>query len=432
MKTSPSPLPSGVTGSPARALAGSTIGFFFGSSAVSLFGPSGARFDAVMELTPFMLGILVAIPSLTGSLLRIPFGAWVDTTGGKKPFLILMCLSVIGLAGLTALLYGCYPDNMEGLYPLILLFGLLTGCGIAVFSVGVGQNSYWFPQSGQGKASAIYAGVGMLAPGVFAFLLPLFLSAFSFESAYLSWAIFLAVGTVLYALLSCNAPFFQLRKRGLSVEQATAKARECGETLFPKGSVKQSLITSAKIPATWYLVIIYFCTFGGFLGLTAWYPTIWKEFYGFGAIAAGLLTAMFSILSSGLRVVGGAVSDKLGGERVALWSMVVLAAASLCMMFCENVAMSIISTIVIAAAMGFNNAATFKMVPKYVEKAIGGASGWVGGLGAFAGFILPPVMGAIVKGWGHSGYLLGFVVFVGMALLNIFIIFFGLVRNAKK
>lgn len=420
------------SGTRGRALAGATLGFFFGSSAVSLFGPSGARFDAVMELTPFMLGILVAIPSLTGSLLRIPFGAWADSDGGKRPFLILMCLSVIGLCGLSWLLYANYPDNMEGWYGLMLLFGLLTGCGIAVFSVGSAQNSYWFPQSQQGRANAIYAGIGMLAPGVFAFVLPLYLSTFSFESAYLAWTIFLAVGTILYAIFSRNAPFFQFRAKGLGVEEATAKARECGETIFPKGSIKQSLITSAKIPATWYLVIIYFCTFGGFLGLTAWYPTIWKQFYGFDPIAAGLLTAMFAILSSGIRVVGGIVSDKVGGEKVSLWSMFTLAAAALCMMFCENVAMSIISTIVIAGAMGFNNAATFKMVPKYAEKAVGGASGWVGGLGAFAGFILPPVLGALVNAWGPSGYLLGFVVFVGMAILNILIIFFGLIRKNRE
>ncbi len=40
-----------------------------------------------MDLTPTMLGLLIAIPSLSGSLLRIPFGAWVDSTGGKTPFL---------------------------------------------------------------------------------------------------------------------------------------------------------------------------------------------------------------------------------------------------------------------------------------------------------------------------------------------------------
>ena len=46
-----------------------------------------------MHLTPVTVGFLVAMPSLSGSLLRIPFAAWVDTTGGRKPFLVLLGIS---------------------------------------------------------------------------------------------------------------------------------------------------------------------------------------------------------------------------------------------------------------------------------------------------------------------------------------------------
>ncbi len=41
-----------------------------------------------MHLAPVAIGFLVAMPALSGSLLRIPFAALVDTTGGRKPFLI--------------------------------------------------------------------------------------------------------------------------------------------------------------------------------------------------------------------------------------------------------------------------------------------------------------------------------------------------------
>ncbi len=64
---------------------GATVGFFFGFAAVSLFAPTADRFDDVMQLSPVLVGLLVAAPSLSGSLLRIPFSAWVDTTGGRKP-----------------------------------------------------------------------------------------------------------------------------------------------------------------------------------------------------------------------------------------------------------------------------------------------------------------------------------------------------------
>jgi NNP family nitrate/nitrite transporter-like MFS transporter len=102
-----------ISGSPVRGLTAATIGFFFGSAAISLFGPSATKLNEVMDLSPSMMGLLVAIPTLSGSLLRIPFGASVDENGGRKSFLLLMILSVIGLAGLSILLGTHYPSNMR-------------------------------------------------------------------------------------------------------------------------------------------------------------------------------------------------------------------------------------------------------------------------------------------------------------------------------
>lgn len=108
-------------GNSTRGLTGTTLGFFLGFAAVALYGPTAIKFKEAMNLTPALLGLLIAIPSLSGSLLRIPFGAWVDTSGGKKPFFILMLLIAIGLGGVTLLLYTSYPDGMKGMYGLVLL-----------------------------------------------------------------------------------------------------------------------------------------------------------------------------------------------------------------------------------------------------------------------------------------------------------------------
>ena len=119
-----------VKGNPQRGLFGATLGFFVGFAAVALFGTTAARLKEVMQLTPVMIGLLVAAPSLSGSLLRIPFGAWVDTTGGRKPFLILLWLSVAGMLGLLVVIYFLYPERMNAsLYPLLLVLGVLSGCG---------------------------------------------------------------------------------------------------------------------------------------------------------------------------------------------------------------------------------------------------------------------------------------------------------------
>lgn len=73
--------------------------------------------------------------------------------------------------------------------------------------------------------------------------------------------------------------------------------------------------------------------------------------------------------------------------------------------------------ILLAVGMGTANAAVFKIVPQAVPKAVGGAAGWVGGLGAFGGFAIPPTLGFAVRDLGEVGYAIGFVVFVFLALL---------------
>ncbi|CAK0831431.1 unnamed protein product [Prorocentrum cordatum] len=81
--------------------------------------------------------------------------------------------------------------------------------------------------------------------------------------------------------------------------------------------------------------------------------------------------------------------------------------------------------------MGICAGSIFKLVPIYVPEALGGAVGWIGGLGAFGSFALPPVLGMFVTTQGKRGYLgggnledrgsrykNGFIVYTGLALIG--------------
>ncbi len=414
-------------GTPTRGLLGATLGFFIGFAAVALFGSTASAFKQMLNLSPVMVGLLVAMPSLSGSLLRIPFSAWVDTTGGRKPFLVLLCLSIVGMLGLTVNVFILtYSDITSGIgsyllsYPLLLLLGLLCGCGIATFSVGISQVSYWYPQGSQGKALGTYAGIGNLAPGIFSFLLPLILGAWGLAWSYLAWLVFLIVGTVLYHQLGQNAWYFQLRKQGASPEEAKRVAgEEKGQELFPAGSLVTSLKISGCIWKTWVLTAIYFTTFGGFIALTAWFPTYWKSFFAASAVTAGLLTALYSILTSLVRVAGGIVSDRIGGENATILALATMLAGAVVITFSSHYGLSVAAAVLLALGMGVGNAAVFKLVPQEVPQAVGGAAGWVGGLGAFGGFAIPPLMGLFVGTMGTAGYAKGFVVFIALAVLSL-------------
>jgi NNP family nitrate/nitrite transporter-like MFS transporter len=411
-----------IRGNPTRGLVGATLGFFVGFGAVALFGPTAVRFREAMELSPMALGFLISAPALSGSLLRIPFSAWVDTTGGRKPFLVLLGLSVLGMAGLWFIVATRYPDNLTpALYPVLLLLGLLCGCGIATFSVGISQVSYWFPQQRQGSALAIYAGVGNLAPGLFSLVLPFALQTLGLAGSYAAWLAFLVLGTILYALLGRNAWYFQLLDSGVARDEAQTRAREMGQQLFPAGRLVDTLRISARVWQTWGLVAIYFTTFGGFVALTAWLPTYWGSAFGMSLVAAGLLTALYSLLASGTRIVGGLMADRLyqGGQNTGILALLVMLAGALVMTSAREYELAIPGIILLATGMGICNAAVFKILPQVVPQAVGGAAGWVGGLGAFGGFAIPPAMAFAVRDLGDRGYAIGFVVFVFLALLSL-------------
>src|SRR5665647_1695112 len=311
-------------GTPGQGLFGATLGFFIGFAAVALFGPTAQRFQQAMNLSPVAVGFLIAMPALSGSLLRIPFSGWVDISGGRKPFLTLLSLSVVGMAGLAGVVGFLYPNRMTpGMYPVLLILALLCGCGIATFSVGAGQTAYWFPQRKQGVALAVFGGVGNLAPGIFSFLIPIALSALGLSGSYMVWVALLATGLVLYFMMGRNAPYFQLLEQGSAPEEARRLARARGQELFPSGNLKESLLVSARIWKTWALVAILTCV---------------------------------------LRVIGGILSDRLleGGENTTILALLIMMVGALVMVDAHEYELAIPGIVLLAFGMGVSNAGVFK------------------------------------------------------------------------
>lgn len=427
-------------GTPDEGLWGATIGFFIGFAAVVALGSTATEFNVALGLSGTMAGLLVAMPNLSGSLLRIPFSAWTDDVGGRKPILVLLILSIVGMAGLY--FFGLSLENgtlTKGTYPLILFFGFLAGCGIATFSVGISQVAYWFKQNDQGTALGKYAGIGNLAPGIFSFIMAITLATIGVANSYLLWLVLLIIGTFIYFRIGKDAYYFQLLNQGASKEEAIEVAKEKGQELFPKYKLVQSLKASGRHWQTWALVSLYFTSFGGFIALGTWFKKYWVDFYGPEPIVIAddikfgiplILNGIFIVIGSLVRVYAGKISDSIGGTQTLYGGISVLLAGALIMTFSEVYALSIVGMVVLAIGMGIMNAAVFKLVPKAVPDAVGGTSGWVGGLGAFGGFVIPPVLGAFVDQMGTIGYARGYVVFVLLALIS-YILTWLLKRSTK-
>lgn len=263
------------------------------------------------------------------------------------------------------------------------------------------------------------AGVGNLAPGLFSVLIPLALSSLELAGSYAVWLAILIIGTAVFWWWGQRAFFFQAHNiKHMRTTKAIRVARSAGQELFPKGTAMAALNTAARTWRTWALVGIYFTTFGGFLAATGWMPTYWRVYFDLEPRVAGGLTALYSMLSSAVRVHGGVLADKVGGATVLLVSLGVTAIGAALLALSDTVALSIVGEVLMGGGMGYANAATFKLMPKYVPSAVGGAAGWIGGLGAFGGFAIPPVLGAIAgAGEGEEGYAAGWWVMCGLSVL---------------
>lgn len=400
-------------GTPRRGMTVATVGFFVSLTVIVFYGVAGPTFMETLGLSGALLGLLLSSPHITKALFRIPFGAWVDDVGGKKPFLVLLVLTCIGTGGLVVLLLVTYPDSFgPHLYPLLLLFGILAGCGGATFSVGIAQTSYWYPSDRQGYAMGVFAGAGNIGPGLANFAMPVAIGAAGLTLAYAGWFAAMVLVTVFYALYAVDSYYFQLRKNGVSRERAKEVASELGQDVFPAGSTKESLKVSSQNWRNWALVFMYTVSFGGgFTALSTWYPTYWNQFHGYSLTVAGLLAGIFVVYGSLIRIPGGSMSDRFGGENVGIVSFAVMALGGVIVMFSHAFVAAFVGMMVIATGMGIVNAAVFELVPKYVPEAVGGASGWIGGIGGTGTLIILPVLGVFVDFYGVVGYARGFVLF---------------------
>ena len=158
------------------------------------------------------------------------------------------------------------------------------------------------------------------------------------------------------------------------------------------------------------------------------------SFFSLNIKTAGLLTAMYSIVTSLTRIYGGKIADKNGGESTATISLIIALVGAIFMTFAGSITIAVIGVLLLGIGMGVAHAAVFKIVPNVVPDAIGGASGWIGGIGAFGGFVIPPLMASFIDKSGKdlSGFPKGFVIFIALIAISLLIMWLFKIFSNKK
>ncbi|MDQ5921480.1 MAG: Nitrate/nitrite transporter, partial [Pseudomonadota bacterium] len=177
----------------------STIAFMVCFAVWMMFAVIGIPIKKQLNLNETEFGLLIAMPVLTGSLIRLPLGMWTDKFGGRIIFFILMLVSVIPI----------YLISYATQYWHFLVIGLFVGLVGGSFSVGIAYVARWFPKSQQGFAMGVF-GAGNSGAALNKFVAPLILVAFGWRMVPQVYALTMLVIALFFWFLTSSDPTHKL------------------------------------------------------------------------------------------------------------------------------------------------------------------------------------------------------------------------------
>jgi MFS transporter, NNP family, nitrate/nitrite transporter len=382
------------TGS-SRALFLSTTAFAVSFAVWGLLAALAPTFTQLYDLSGTEKSLMIAIPVLLGSVGRIFAGLAADKFGGRAVFTALLIFSAIPAVAI----------GFSTSFNQLLFFGLLLGVAGTTFPVGVGFTSRWFPPEKQGAALGIY-GMGNIGQSIAVFGAPVLAGLLGdWRTVFFIFAAVTLIWGIIFYLTARQSP-------------TAVRPKTLAESLTP--------LKTSKI--AWVLALFYFLTFGGFVALALYMPTLLREIFSLSPTDAGARTAGFVVLATLTRPIGGILADKFGGDRVLV--VVFLAIAVLAVFLSSaSIVPFTVGALGCAAALGLGNGAVFKLVPQYFPKETGTVTGLVGAFGGLGGFFPPLELGLIKDAMGS--YTLGFVLLSGFAMLCLAVNYFAFLRGAR-
>ncbi|MCW6531967.1 NarK/NasA family nitrate transporter [Sphingomonas sp. MMSM20] len=347
-----------------------------------LLGPLAPDIARTLGLTPAEKGLMVAVPTLAGAILRVVNGVLVDRIGPKRAGTISQAIVILGLFAAWALGVKSFAGT--------LALGVVLGFAGASFAIALPLASRWYPPEHQGKAMGL-AGMGNSGTVLAALFAPTLAGLYGWNAVLGLCCIPLSIVLVLYLLLAKDPP-------------SQPAPRTFRQYLGPLASAD-----------AWTLMGFYTVTFGGFVGLAASLPIYFTDRFGMTPIHAGYATAACVFAGSLVRPIGGTLADARGGASVLGIVLLVVAAALLGVSIAAGEGAVLACFIVAMLALGLGNGAVFQLVPLRFADEIGVMTGLVGMAGGVGGFCFATSLGLSRQLTG--GFAPGLVTFAALALV---------------
>lgn len=373
-----------------RALVLATLAFTVSFYAWSMMGPLGPDLQDLLDLSEVQLAMMIAVPVLMGSLMRIPLGILTDRIGGRRVFTGLLAFTLLPLAALAV-----WHDS----FPAVIVFGFVLGFAGASFAVGVPFVSRWYPRSRQGMALGLY-GIGMGGTVLGGLTAPRIADRWGLTAPFVVAMVLVGTMAVVFWLLARDAP--------------VAPPATTGGMLAPLRIFRER-------PAAWAPTFYYFLAFGGFVAMFAYLPKLLTGVHDLDKPDAAARAAGFALVAVIARPIGGWLADKVGADTILRISFVATAvlAVLLAPLYDEMVPLTILA-LSMAGAFGLGTGAVFKLVAHDFPDAVGAVTGVVGAAGGLGGFFPPLVMAWVKSATGD--YTLGFAALAATAVVALIVL----------
>jgi NNP family nitrate/nitrite transporter-like MFS transporter len=371
------------------------------------------------DFTPQQLFLLVALPNLVGSLLRLPYTFAVPRFGGRNWTMASAALLLVPTVG-----FAVAVQNPSTPYWAFCLIAATAGLGGGNFASSMANINFFYPSDKKGAALGLNAAGGNLGVSLIQLFLPVIVG-----------------GAGIFGLVKAADGGLHLERAayvyaGLAVV-ATLAAYLWMDNLSSARSKPREQLQVVKEKQTWVMAFLYIGTFGSFIGYSAAMPLLIKLNFWVAdpaPLGTGIYFAYYAFLGalvgSATRPFGGWLADKYGGARVTLGAFAGMIVFTLAVLWTltqltpnpdQSAAIAqdnqswfpwfLAFFLCVFAATGIGNGSTYKMIPAIFRtqaerattagtpertaalhagtKKASAAIGVIGAVGAIGGFLIP-------------------------------------------
>jgi len=392
----------------AKTLFAAFLYFDFSFMVWTMLGPLSTEISQSLQSHGFIItagqkATLLAIPILSGALLRILLGFGVDKIGPKLTALISQAVVI------SVLFYAFFRGESIS-YNELLIVALGLGFAGASFAVALPQAGQWYPPKLQGIVLGI-AGAGNIGVVLDFLFAPKIAQIWGWQAVFLVGATLSTLIFFVYMFLAKDAP---------------------KEVYTPRPKRVKDYFKLLGDKDTWWFNLFYAVSFGGFVGFAGYMKVYLMNTYqadmsSFGInvfnepnvkVIAGYFGALTIFAGAVLRPVGGSVADKMGGIKSLYIFFGIVAIFALINAFITlPFWVAIVVLFLIMANLGMANGAVFQLVPQRFGKDIGIMTGIIGAAGGLGGTALIKTLGWS-KG-AFNGYSAGFMIFAAVVIVAI-------------